>query len=96
MESFNCKLKKLVERLINLSVDYSKLRKLKDCCKMKLCAVGHRMSYQVEDKDLLVSEIAVIRRTKTKPTNLEKKDSDLIFAVTIQDCLWTIRPGLSI
>jgi len=36
MASFNCNLKKLVERLINPRVDYSKLRKMKDWYKVKL------------------------------------------------------------
>jgi mRNA-degrading endonuclease RelE of RelBE toxin-antitoxin system len=86
MASFNCKLNKIVERLINPREDYSKLRKMKYCYKMKLCAVWHRLNYRVEDKDMFVSEIAIGRRTKTKPTNLEKKDRDLILSVTIQDC----------
>lgn len=55
---------KLAERLLNPHVASARLHGLPDCYKIKLRSVGYRLVYQVDDKVVLVTVIAVGRRDK--------------------------------
>jgi len=55
---------KLRERLQNPHVPSSRLHGLPDCYKIKLRAVGYRLVYQVNDKVVVVTVIAVGKRDK--------------------------------
>ena len=55
---------KLAERLQHPHVPSAKLHSLKDCYKIKLRATGYRLVYQVEDKLVVVTVIAVGKRDK--------------------------------
>jgi mRNA interferase RelE/StbE len=55
---------KLRERLENPHVPSARLHGLPDCYKIKLRAVGYRLVYQVDDKVVLVTVIAVGKRDK--------------------------------
>lgn len=56
--------KKLAERLEQPRVAKARLYNLPDCYKIKLRTVGYRLVYQVNDKTVLVTVIAVGRRDK--------------------------------
>jgi mRNA interferase RelE/StbE len=60
-EQFKARLR---ERLDHPHVASARLRGLPDCYKIKLHAVGYRLVYQVDDKVVLVTVIAVGRRDK--------------------------------
>ena len=55
---------KLAERLENPRVPSARLHGLPDCYKIKLRTVGYRLVYQVHDKRVVVTVIAVGRRDK--------------------------------
>ena len=55
---------KLAERLLQPYVPSAKLHNLKDCYKIKLRATGYRLVYQVEEKLVVVTVIAVGKRDK--------------------------------
>lgn len=55
---------KLSERLVQPHVPASRLHGLPDCYKIKLRASGFRLVYQVHDKVLVVTVIAVGKREK--------------------------------
>ena len=55
---------KLAERLRNPHVASARLHSMPDCYKIKLRSVGYRLVYQVDDKVVLVTVIAVGRRDK--------------------------------
>jgi len=55
---------KLRERLRNPHVPSSRLHGLPDCYKIKLPAVGYRLVYQVNDRIVVVTVIAVGKRDK--------------------------------
>jgi mRNA interferase RelE/StbE len=55
---------KLAERLRNPRVPSARLQGLPDCYKIKLRAAGYRLVYQVEDKVVVVTVIAIGRRDK--------------------------------
>ena len=55
---------KLRERLEHPHVVSARLHSLPDCYKIKLRAVGYRLVYQVDDKVVLVTVIAVGKREK--------------------------------
>jgi mRNA interferase RelE/StbE len=55
---------KLRERLEHPHVVSARLHGLPDCYKIKLRAVGYRLVYQVDDKTILVTVIAVGKRDK--------------------------------
>ena len=55
---------KLQERLEHPHVVSARLHGLPDCYKIKLRAVGYRLVYQVDDKVVLVTVIAVGKRDK--------------------------------
>ncbi len=56
--------KKLKERIQQPRIESSRLSGMKDCYKIKLSRVGYRLVYQVRDKDLIVSVVAVGKREK--------------------------------
>jgi mRNA interferase RelE/StbE len=56
--------KKLAERLEHPRVAAARLHNLADCYKIKLRTIGYRLVYQVDDKVVLVTVIAVGRRDK--------------------------------
>ncbi|MEO6968210.1 MAG: type II toxin-antitoxin system RelE/ParE family toxin [Rhodanobacteraceae bacterium] len=55
---------KLRERLDNPRVPSARLPSIKDCYKIKLRTAGYRLVYQVDDKVVLVTVIAVGKRDK--------------------------------
>lgn len=56
--------KKLAEPLENPRVPTAKLHGMKDCYKIKLRTLGYRLVYQVDDKVVVVTVIAVGKRDK--------------------------------
>jgi mRNA interferase RelE/StbE len=60
-EQFKAKLR---ERLARPHVPSARLHGLPDCYKIKLRAAGYRLVYQVDDKIVLVTVIAVGKRNK--------------------------------
>ncbi len=56
--------KKLKERMQHPRIESSRLSGMKDCYKIKLNRAGFRLVYQVRDKDLIVSVVAVGKREK--------------------------------
>jgi mRNA interferase RelE/StbE len=55
---------KLRERLVNPHVPASRLHGLPHCYKIKLRTVGYRLIYEVNDKTVVVTVIAVGKRDK--------------------------------
>lgn len=56
--------KKLAERIKHPHVPAARLHNLPDCYKIKLRSAGYRLVYQVDDKIVLVTVIAVGKRDK--------------------------------
>lgn len=56
--------KKLAERIEHPHVPAARLHNLPDCYKIKLRSAGYRLVYQVDDKIVLVTVIAVGKRDK--------------------------------
>jgi mRNA interferase RelE/StbE len=56
--------KKLAERLASPHVPAARLHGMPDCYKIKLRASGCRLVYQVQDKVLVVTAVAVGRRER--------------------------------
>ena len=56
--------KKLTERLERPHVASARLHGMPDCYKIKLRAAGYRLVYQVQDKVLVVTVVAVGKREK--------------------------------
>ena len=56
--------KKLAERLDHPRVPSARLHNLPDCYKIKLRTAGYRLVYQVNDKVVVVTVIAVGKRDK--------------------------------
>ncbi|HVX05329.1 MAG TPA: type II toxin-antitoxin system RelE/ParE family toxin [Rhodanobacteraceae bacterium] len=57
--------KKLAERLERPRVPSAQLHGMKDCYKIKLRTLGYRLVYQVDDKIVVVTVIAVGKRDKS-------------------------------
>lgn len=55
---------KLRERLLNPHVPSARLHGLPDCYKIKLRTAGYRLVYQVNDKVVVVTVVAVGKRDK--------------------------------
>jgi len=55
---------RLAERLERPRVASAKLHGMADCYKIKLRAVGYRLVYEVDDKTIIVTVVAVGRRDK--------------------------------
>lgn len=58
--------RKLAERLGAPRVPKARLHNLPDCYKIKLRSAGYRLVYQVEDKQLLVTVVAIGKREKSR------------------------------
>ena len=56
--------KKLKERLSNPRNTASQLRGFKDVYKIKLCSVGYRLVYEVDDTEIIIYIIAVGKRER--------------------------------
>lgn len=56
--------KKLKERITQPRIESARLCGMNDCYKIKLRNAGYRLVYQVRDKELVVSVIAVGKRDK--------------------------------
>ncbi len=56
--------KKLKERIDQPCIESSRLSGMKDCYKIKLRRAGYRLVYQVREKELVVSVVAVGKREK--------------------------------
>jgi mRNA interferase RelE/StbE len=56
--------KKLKERIKQPHIESARLSGMHDCYKIKLRNAGYRLVYQVRDKELVVSIIAVGKRDK--------------------------------
>jgi len=65
--------KKLKERIRQPCVESSRLCGMKDCYKIKLNRAGFRLVYQVRDKELIVSVVAVGKREKNLVYKIAKK-----------------------
>ena len=58
--------KRLADRLKQPRKESARLSGMKDCYKIKLRRAGYRLVYQVRDKELIVSVIAVGKREKNQ------------------------------
>jgi mRNA interferase RelE/StbE len=56
--------KKLKERIQEPRIERSRLSGMKDCYKIKLRRAGFHLVYQVRDKELVVSVVAVGKRER--------------------------------
>ncbi len=56
--------KKLAERLEHPHVAKDRLHSMQDCYKIKLRTIGYRLVYQVDDKIVVVTIVAVGKRDK--------------------------------
>ena len=56
--------KKLKERLVYPAIEASRLSTLKDYYKIKLRSVGYRLVYQLREKELVVSVVAIGKRER--------------------------------
>lgn len=56
--------KKLKERIKQPRIESSRLSGMKDCYKIKLRRAGFRLVYQVRNKELVVSVVAVGKRER--------------------------------
>lgn len=56
--------KKLTKRLDEPHVPADALSGMQGCYKIKLKSVGYRLVYQVEDDEVLVTVVAVVRRER--------------------------------
>ncbi|MDB9969987.1 type II toxin-antitoxin system RelE/ParE family toxin [Porticoccaceae bacterium] len=56
--------KKLKERLEHPRVEAARLSGMKDCYKIKLRNAGFRLVYEVRDKEIVVSVVAVGKRER--------------------------------
>jgi mRNA interferase RelE/StbE len=65
--------KKLAERLEHPRVPAARLHNLPDCYKIKLRSAGYRLVYQVDDKIVLVTVIAVGKRDKQRVYSVAAK-----------------------
>lgn len=58
--------KKIIERLENPHIESSRLSGMKNCYKIKLRSAGYRLVYQVRDKEVLISIVAVGKRERNQ------------------------------
>jgi mRNA interferase RelE/StbE len=65
--------KKLKERIQQPRIESSRLSGMKDCYKIKLSRAGFRLVYQVRDKELIVSVVAVGKREKNLVYKIARK-----------------------
>ena len=65
--------KKLKERLVNPRVESARLSGMKDCYKIKLRSAGYRLVYEVRDEEIVVSVVAVGKRSKNQVYKIAAK-----------------------
>ena len=65
--------KKLKERLTNPRVESARLSGMKDCYKIKLRSAGYRLVYEVRDEEIVVSVVAVGKRSKNQVYKIAAK-----------------------
>lgn len=65
--------KKLKKRLPSPRVESSRLSGLKDCYKIKLRAAGYRLVYEVRDREVVVSVVAVGKRERNEVYKIAAK-----------------------
>ncbi|WP_028303159.1 type II toxin-antitoxin system RelE family toxin [Oceanospirillum maris] len=65
--------KKLIDRLKEPRVESARLNGMKDCYKIKLRSAGYRLVYQVRDKEIVVSVVAVGKRERNQVYNIALK-----------------------
>ncbi len=65
--------KKLQERLLNPRVEAARLSGMKDCYKIKLRSAGYRLVYEVRDQEIVVSVVAVGKRSKNQVYKIAAK-----------------------
>lgn len=65
--------KKLKERLLKPRIEKARLSGMKDCYKIKLLSAGYRLVYQVRDRQLIVSVVAVGKRERNAVYNAAVK-----------------------
>ncbi len=58
--------KRLKERITNPHVTSARLSGMKNCYKIKLRRAGYRLVYQVRDKELIVSVVAIGKRERNQ------------------------------
>ena len=68
--------KKLAERLEAPRVPSARLHNLQDCYKIKLRTAGYRLVYQVDDRVVVVTVIAVGKRDKQSVYKAAAKRSE--------------------
>ena len=56
--------KKLEQRLINPRVKSAKLSGMKDCYKIKLRQAGYRLVYEIREKTIVLSVVAIGKRER--------------------------------
>lgn len=65
--------KKLKERIVNPRIESARLNGMKDCYKIKLRSAGFRLVYEVRDKELVVSVVAVGKRDRNQVYKIAAK-----------------------
>jgi len=65
--------KKLIERLEEPRIESARLNNMKDCYKIKLRSAGYRLVYQVRDKEIVVSVVAVGKQGRNQVYNIAVK-----------------------
>lgn len=65
--------KKLIERTSNPRVESARLNGMKDCYKIKLRSAGYRLVYEVRDKEIVISVIAVGKRERNQVYKIAAK-----------------------
>lgn len=65
--------KTLKKRLENPRVESARLNGLKNCYKIKLQAAGYRLVYEVRDKEIVVSVVAVGKRERNQVYKIAAK-----------------------
>lgn len=58
--------KKLVECLKNPHIPSARLNGMKNCYKIKLMSVGYRLVYEVKDKEVVVTVVAIGKRERNE------------------------------
>lgn len=65
--------KRLIDRLEEPRVESARVNGMKDCYKIKLRSAGYRLVYQVRDKEVVVSVVAVGKRERNQVYNIALK-----------------------
>ena len=65
--------KKLIERLVNPRVEAARLSGMTNCYKIKLRSAGYRLVYEVRDQEVVVSIVAVGKRSRNQVYKIAAK-----------------------